>query len=382
MKRRIFLFVLAAVLCLTASALAVELTFAQTCTQKLGQGAQLYVLNESGDGLQAAQNLPAGTYIRTNGMSMEGKTGITYGFEQYGYIDSDIPIVSCSVSISLPNGETAVVGEALARSKQALNLWLEMEFGITLNGSTYTDENGEEHEIGNEAAEGGIAEDEQEAREAKYQSAKAKAQSSNGGYTVTVYRDETGYETEVQVLSLGLARSKVLLNGEEQMVETWRLSWDTEAPEDQVLAIVSPSNASDVRLRATCSEKATVLDRIPTTRVVQVIKTDKKWTLVDTNDEDNPRGYISTSVLSFYPNVQQDYKPGMIAVGGSIKAKGDDNLVRIREKASRKGREVGKFNLGEPLSIFPGEEGSEWTEVDVGGYHAYIQSKFVTVTEE
>jgi hypothetical protein len=70
-----------------ASASAIELTFAQTCTEKLSRDVQLYVLVGDTDSLTPAQTLPAGTYVRSNGLSAGGKVGITYGFEQKGYIE-------------------------------------------------------------------------------------------------------------------------------------------------------------------------------------------------------------------------------------------------------------------------------------------------------
>ena len=375
MKRRIFLLLLAAALYLSiVPASAIELTFAQTCTEKTSRDTQLYVQVEEGGALMPAQTLPAGTYIRTNGLSAEGKTGITYGFEQMGFIDGSV-IVSATTTVTLPSGKTVTVGEALVRSRQALNLWLDMEYGETLDGQTYTDENGNTYEIGNEAAAGSESE---LAGDAKYYSALGKAWKNNGGYTPTVYRDDEGNETDVQVCYMGLARSKVIMNGEAQMVETWRLSWETEAPEDKVLAVVAPKNAGEVRLLATSKAKATVLNRVKTNRVVQVIATGKNWTLVDINDDETPRGYISTDVLDFYPNAPMDYTPAKLSAAG--RTKGSDP-VWIRSAASSKARRITQFDLGEPLSVYcQNEQG--WSEVDVGGYHAFILSEFVTLDEE
>ena len=106
MKRRIFLLLLAAALCLTAAASAIELTFAQTCWDKTSRDVTLYVRVEEGGSLIAAQTLPAGTYIRPTGDTAEGKAGISYGFEQYGYIDGSA-IVSASRTITLPSGRHA-----------------------------------------------------------------------------------------------------------------------------------------------------------------------------------------------------------------------------------------------------------------------------------
>ena len=374
MKRSFFILILCAALCMAAFASAVELTFAQTCTEKTSSLTQLYVMGDDGT-LQTAQMLPAGTYIKTNGLSAEGKTGVTYGFEQYGYIDGSV-IIPAKETVTLPSGKTAVVGEALVRSRSALNLWLDMEFNETLDGATYTDSNGNEHAIGNESADGEADLEDRLAGEAKYQTAMGRATKNNGGYALTVYKDDKGNETEVQVLYMGLARSKVRMEGKEQMVDTWRLSWDTEAPEDKVLAVITPKDAKNVRMRATHNEKSTVLDRVDTARVVQVLKTDKNWTLVDTNDELLPCGYIQTAVLTFYPNEKKEYQSAVITVKGSTKANG--NLVKIRAKGDRNGRIIGEFTPGEPLTVLQNEETGKWMEVDVGGYHAFIQSEYVT----
>ena len=61
MKRRIFLLLLAAALCLAiVPASAIELTFAQTCTQKISRDTQLYVQVDEGGALAPAQTLPGG----------------------------------------------------------------------------------------------------------------------------------------------------------------------------------------------------------------------------------------------------------------------------------------------------------------------------------
>lgn len=378
MKRRVIWILMAVMLLAASSASAFELSFAQTCWHKTSRTVTLYVQVEGRDGLVEVGTLPAGFYVRPTGDTIDGKDGIAYNFETYGYIDGS-SIVSCAQSVALPNGTVVQVPEAIGNNKSALNLYLEAEYGITLSGGTYTDGNGVEHELNEELTEEELAALE---GEAKFLSAKAKAAKKNGFSTPTVYRDDSGTETPVQIVSLGLARSRVVLNGEEQLVDTWRLSWETEAPEDKVLAVITPKNSPNVRMRTAESEKATILDRVQTTRVVQVIKTGKAWTLVDTNDDLLPRGYISTPVLTFYPNVRRDYKPAMIAINGSAKAKGPENLVRIREKGSGKAREVTKFDLGEPLTVLTGENQGEWLEVDVGGFHAFIQSQFVSYTSE
>ena len=373
MRRRVFWILMAVLLLAAASASAFELSFAQTCWHKTSRAVTLYVQADGQGDLIDVGTLPAGFYVRPTGDTMDGKDGIAYNFETYGYVDGSA-IISCAQTVTLPSGTTVSVPEALAKSKSAMNLWLETEYGESLSGGSFTDADGVVHEITDELTEEDLDE---LAREAKWSKAMGLAYAHNGR-TMTYYHDDEGNEIPVLVSYMGLARSRVTMYDEEQMVETWRLSWETEAPEDKVLAVVAPKDAANVRLRATNKSNSTVLNRVPTNTVVQVIKTDKNWTLVDTNDPESPRGYISTSVLQFYPNEQIPYEAAKVSAAG--RTTGDDP-VWIRSKDSSKARRIIQFNLGEPLSVCSRTE-TGWCEVDVGGYHAYILPEFVTLDEQ
>ena len=378
MKRRVFLIIAAAVLCMAANAFAIELTWNQSCMRKTAQATTLYVQIDGEETLTAANTLPAGTYIRTTGQSLEGKTGISYSANNrdplYGYIDGSV-IVSAAQSVTLPSGTTVTVSEALVRSRQALNLWLDMEYGETLGDSrTYTDENGVEHDIGDEAAAGN---EQQLAGDMAYFNAMHNAFVKNGGTTPTVYTEDDGTETPVEVVYMGLARSMVVLNGEKQLVETWRLSWETTAPADQVLAIVQPPRDSgDVKFHAGKSSKSMNLSKVLTNRVVRVISTGKSWTLVDIDDPSMPRGYIATPYLEFYPKLPLAYRSAKLSVFG--KTRGSDP-VWIRAEDNANGRRIIQFDLGQPLTVYC--QNDRWSEVDVGGFHAFILSEFVTLDE-
>ena len=59
----------------------------------------------------------------------------------------------------------------------------------------------------------------------------------NGAYTPTVWIDPaTGNSAEVDVEYVGIGRSMISLNGKKTLVNTVELKWQTEAPEEQVLA--------------------------------------------------------------------------------------------------------------------------------------------------
>ena len=379
MKRRVFLLVvLAAVLCACSSALAISLTWNQTCLYKTSSSTTLYVLIDGEDQLRESSTLPAGTYIRKTGQSMDGKTGISYSLNNsdplHGYIDGSA-ITYVGHTITLPSGAKATVGEALLRSRQALNLWLEMEYGETLDG-TYTDENGEEHEIGDEdpgdveAAGGG-------AGDAKYWKALNWAYANNGADTPTVYRDEAGNETEVNVVYLGVLRSMIELEGEKQLVETWHLSWETDAPEEKALAVLkSPQHSREIACRADKSDKSTILAHVSVGKVVQVIRVGKDWALVDVHEAGVPRVYVPASCLDYWSNMPRHYETAKVTINGKTKSK---EPIGVRCGDGSQYQKVESVYPGDILTVYA--QNKKWAEVDVGGYHVFILKEFMTMDE-
>ena len=380
MKRRVFLIIIAAVLCIATAASALELTFSQMCRRKLSTATQLYTDPEGNGNLVPSTVLPAGTYVIPNGTSVNGLTGITYSTndrtEFFGYVDGS-HIVSAVQTVTLPSGKQVQVGEALVRSRTALNLWLEMEYGETLDGGTYKDAEGNEHEIGNED---GLREETEINGDAVWAKAVGVAFSKNGASVRTVYREDDGSETEVRVVYMGLARSMVELNGTEQLVETWRLSWDTDAEEDKVLAVVK-SDSRTVKLRQKSGATSTSLEKISCNRVVQVVRYGKNYCMVDVNQDGVPLGYIATGALDFYPNQYMPYKPAKIGLRGRTDIRTDPIGIRATdETGSGSNWKIDSFRIGTPVSVYA--QNDSWAEVDAGGYHAYLLNEYVVLDPE
>ena len=375
MKRRIAWIILAVLLCVAAVAGAAELTWDQTCRKKTSSSTTLYVRMEGEEGLTATSTLPGGTYIRTTGETVDGKAGISYSANNndplYGFIDPSV-IVSATKTITLQSGRTVTLPEALVRSRAALEIYLEMEFGESLGESTtYTDENGNTQEFGNESA----SDPENTNNDIAWATGIAKAAIKNGAYTRTVYKDDDGNETEVKVKYMGLARSMIEIDGQEELVDTWRLEWETTAPAEKVIAVVEvPGKTGYAKLHAKKDKKSLVMCHVTTNRVLRVIGTGKNWTMVDIDE--GPRGYIATKYLTFYANVPMQYKSAKISVNGKLKGK---NPVWIRAEDKAKARTLAQFHPGTVLTVYAQKE--KWAEVDVGGYHAYILSKYVTLDE-
>ena len=198
----------------------------------------------------------------------------------------------------------------------------------------------------------------------------------NGKDTPTVWTNPaTGETVSVEVVYMGIGRSMVIHNGQQVLVNTVELKWETDAPEDQVLAVIrAPKNGYAWLRKLPSSEKTNpkVL-QMRTDKVVRVISTGKNWTFVD---YDGMRGYVHTSSLEFYANDHTDFDAGVLSVNGKTKGK---NTVWIR--STDKGvRSLQECRVGTPITVF--DVIDDWVEIDSCGFHCRIQSKYVTMDQE
>lgn len=207
--------------------------------------------------------------------------------------------------------------------------------------------------------------------QAEWAARMAKARARLGLTTGIAYVDEKGNAASVVINSLGLGRSTVTLDGEKVLVPTSSLVWDTNAPEEQKLAVVSTTKQTYATLRAKKSQKAFVMGHCDKCTVLLVIETGKTWTMVDNN---GLRGYVLTSTLTFYDNLPKQYTPGMITVKGKTTR---GNTVHVRSSNKNSARQIAEFPVGTKVTVFSQDE--KWTEIDVEGFHCYILTEFVTL---
>ena len=219
---------------------------------------------------------------------------------------------------------------------------------------------------------GHLTEEEYWARMNKYTAA-------NGAADGTVYIDGSGNVYPAEVRYLGLGRSTIRVGGQELIVPTSSLKWETEAPEDKLLAVSTPAKQTYLTLRAKKSQKAFVMGHCDKCEVLQVISVGKTWTMVEAMVEDvrgRARGYVLTSGLTFYDNAPREYTPGIITVKGKIIR---NDTVHVRSAATNKARQIAEFPLGTPVTVFSQDD--TWSEIDVCGLHCYIMNQFVTLQE-
>ncbi len=201
-----------------------------------------------------------------------------------------------------------------------------------------------------------------------------KAVSVNGlADNQVVWTDENGEPHLAEALYYGLGRSAIRYNGMNLMVPTSSLDWEADVPEDHVLAVVN-SKSHFVKIYASTSKKSTVMANCEKLRVLRVVSGGDNWTKVQC---DEYRGYIQTSLLTFYGRNSQEYTTGWVTYKGRKDSK---NTVHIRSSNTNNAGQLSEFICGTPLTIFYHDD--KWCEVDVGGWHAYILTKYVTMDEE
>ena len=194
----------------------------------------------------------------------------------------------------------------------------------------------------------------------------AKAAAVNGAYTPTFFTDAEGNEIEVPVSYIGLGRSMITLNEQKVLVDTSSLRWETEAPENKVIAVVKQSGT--VKLHSKKDSKSLVMDKVPSGQIMRVINTGKRWTFVDYK---GIRGYIATNYLSFYANEKQEYQSGVIATRAG-KTKGTIT-VHVRNKPNGKQQE--EYRIGTPVTVLAVE--GDWAHVEVEGHSCYLKKEFI-----
>lgn len=205
----------------------------------------------------------------------------------------------------------------------------------------------------------------------EYQAQRDKIAERNGRYTQTFYRESADEVYPVEVVYLGLARSAVMLRGSQQMVNTCDLMWETDAPDDKVLAMINTPKVGYAWLRAkpSTNKKVMKMEKCVTSTVVRVLDTNKTWTFIDYN---GVRGYVKTASLTFYANEPRTYQTASACVNGKI-LKGE--VVPLRASAKSSSRKLADCAMNTPLTVI--SEDGKWTEVDALGFRGYIETKHV-----
>ena len=164
-----------------------------------------------------------------------------------------------------------------------------------------------------------------------WQAALDSVAARNGKDTPTVWTDPaTGVTVAVEVVYMGIGRSMISVDGQKKLVNTSELKWQTEAPEDKVLAVV---RSRYVWLHKSPSNKITVLK---------------------------------------FKQVYRDSVVGYRSQNGKIKGKGKIQVRDFETGAIIKDDSGTVFyQPGTPVTVFDFLD--DYAEIDVGGFHCVVK---------
>lgn len=317
----------------------------------------------------ASGSVSAGAAVSPTGESDNGKMEIAYwnGGKRYGYVDPSSYYYD-AISVKASDGKTYKIPKR-ALSSNAMTRW-----SITLryNGSVV--------DMVMEALSGGGGSDEDDGTNGGNGSSNWKPPAYSTA-SVTWINAE-GEEKIVSIITLGTVECVIRVDKEEMTVPTSELKWETEAPENKRLASVYAPKGGKAAMRTKSSSKAAVIEQVKTNRLVLVLATGKNWTKVV---HEGKIGFIKTSSLRFYPvggvnekdQVEGYPKPGFVTFRGRIKSR---NTVNVRMNGKNGSRILTDFKAGTPITVFKQE--GKWSEIDVGGYRAFILTEYVTLAED
>lgn len=166
----------------------------------------------------------------------------------------------------------------------------------------------------------------------------------------------------VELKTIGSWQTVVRAGGKDVTVQSSELSW--ESATDTRFAYIYAPNAGRANRRMSPRAKASIIDKIPTGRIVLVFEKDDSWSGIY---YDGLVGYVQNSTLRF---VEDPEKPRATA---TLSYKGDTHVttkVTMRSAASQSSKSVVGLKPGMPVVIF--DLGKTWSEVEVNGYHGFV----------
>ena len=206
-------------------------------------------------------------------------------------------------------------------------------------------------------------------------SRKPAAVKSNGVWedlTVTwVQVDEEQNETRTKVIlqTLGTAQSVVYDGKKMHTVPTSELEWETEAPDDQRLAVIYAPRTGKCTLRASASSSAKALAQCDAGRIVIVLRVGEVYTRILYNGME---GLVLNSTLQYYGAAAEgDYDVGTLIYKGRTDSSA---TISIYTEASTS-RRIDQYRVGNEIVISGGS--GDYTEAEIDGWHGFVKTQYI-----
>ncbi|MGN0793046.1 MAG: hypothetical protein ACI4MG_01085 [Aristaeellaceae bacterium] len=185
---------------------------------------------------------------------------------------------------------------------------------------------------------------------------------------VTLYLSETESKS-VTLEVLGTAQSVVFDGTEMLTVNTENLFWETEADEDQRLAVIYAPKTGKATLRASASTKAKSLGQCEAGRIVAVLKVGTVFTRIM---YDGKEGCVLTDALILCGAVPpEDFATATLC----YKDRTDSSATISVYTEKNANRKIKQWRVGNQV-VTLGENGT-WTEIEIDGWHGWCKTAYL-----
>ncbi len=187
--------------------------------------------------------------------------------------------------------------------------------------------------------------------------------------TVT-YSDGDEAQT-VSLQTLGVAMSEIYMDGEFLRVPTASLSWETEADDNQRIAVIYAPSTGKCTMREEASKKGKIIMTCKAGRVVTVLRVGDVYMRIV---YDGVEGLVLNSCLKFYETPDEDtFTTGLLSAKGKTNTTATVSVYQLTKSRRR----LDKIRVGAYLAVM--DKVGEWYEVDVNGWHGFVKDANVTL---
>ena len=149
--------------------------------------------------------------------------------------------------------------------------------------------------------------------------------------TVT-YSDGDEAQT-VSLQTLGVAMSEIYMDGEFLRVPTASLSWETEADDNQRIAVIYAPSTGKCTMREEASKKGKIIMTCKAGRVVTVLRVGDVYTRIV---YDGVEGLVLNSCLKFYETPDEDtFTTGLLSAKGKTNTTATVSVYQLTKSRRR-----------------------------------------------
>ncbi|MBR6029257.1 MAG: SH3 domain-containing protein [Clostridia bacterium] len=194
---------------------------------------------------------------------------------------------------------------------------------------------------------------------------------AEGSTPVSMRQEDGTIRKNVQVRFLGSVLTTIWDGGQNLIIPSSRLIWDRTAPLDQHFAYLYYKNKT-VNLRLTEKPKSAILAKATVGKIVMVAEVGEKYSKIVYGDT---VGWVATSVLRFLGPLEETPVSAQISYKDSVTS---THKVNLRQGPSKGSKVLTGLQPG--MTAVVRSQKDDWAEIEVNGWHGWIQTQFLTVT--